>query len=320
MMQTSNVLRAKKMGSKASATLYKVFRLLLLIGLSYIVIYPILSLFLGSITLPEDLMDESRAWLPKNPTFTNYVNSFSYFKFFKHAGITLQIAGISTLIQLIVCSLIGYGLARYSFVGNSFLFGCVVFTIIMPIQTALLPMYLDYMQFDFFGIGQLIGVFTGTPYTVNLTGTKWVYYLPAIFGVGFNSGLFIFLFRQFFKGMPKDLEDAGKVDGCNPFMIYLRIMVPNTKPVFVTVALLSYIYYWNDTTLSNIMMMGTNDKPRMLYVKSLMASAVIRHRDAIRVMAENQAIALMCVAPLLLLFIIGQRFFIESMDRTGIKG
>lgn len=308
---------------------YRIFRLVILLGISYLVLYPIMTMVLQSITLPEDLYNQSRIWIPDHATFTNFVKMRTYFQYKEHLWITVRICVVSTFFQLLTCSLAGYGLARYRFKGNSLVFVMVILTIIVPIQTAQIPMYVNYQDFDFLGIGKLAGLVTGRELTVNLLETNWVYYVPAMFGSGLKSGLYIFLFRQFFKGMPMDLEDAGRVDGCNALQVYTRIMVPNTKPVFVTVALLSVVYYWNDSMISKMFINNVDNMPLMLYTETILTPSVLgavqggkimAGMDGARYRVEMYAGLLLVVAPLMVLYIICQKFFTECMDRSGIKG
>ncbi|MBO5197662.1 MAG: carbohydrate ABC transporter permease [Lachnospiraceae bacterium] len=312
----------KRAAGKTGTLFFKVFRLLLLAGVGYLVIYPLITYLSIALSEPNDLYEELTGWMPQDPTFLNFKGLFGYFKYWDHLWITVSIAGVSTLLTLITCPLVGYGLARYRFKGNNIVFAMVILSIIVPIQTAQIPMYLDYQEFDFFGIGRLIGLFTGKPLTANLLNSYWVYYIPALFGVGLRSGLYIFLFRQYFMGMPRDLEDAGKVDGCSKFGVYLRIFVPNVKPVFVTEFLLSMIYYWNDTTYSRMFITLPDRQPLALYVET-MDLFLNMMKDSIEAMeARTQLFAarLLVVLPLMILFIVCQKFFIESMDRSGIKG
>ncbi len=314
--------RMRIFGQQTAGWLYKAFRLYLLLGISYVVLYPILSMLLQSFSVSEDLYSSTHVWIPKNPTFNNYVRVMGFFKYFDHMWITLQIVVICTVCQLIVCSLVGYGLARYKFKGNGILFSIVIMSIIVPMQTAQIPMYLDYQNFNFFGLGSIAGLMTGKDYTANLINTKWVYYIPAMFGVGLNSGLFIFLFRQFFKGLPHDLEDAARVDGCGALSTFLRVMVPNTIPVFVTVGLLSTIFYWNDTTIGRMFMSSSGKQTLMLYVEESrnMGDAWRRSTSASEFQTETYVHLLLTVAPLVIVYIICQKFFTECMDRSGIKG
>ena len=316
-------LLAKKILAPGANLLYKLFRYALLIGVSYVVVYPILQMVMGAFKSPEEHYTGSSGFLPIDPTFENFTHSLTYYKYFKYAGSTALIAGISTVLQLFSCSLVGYGLGRYNFKGNPIVYAAVLFTIIMPVQTALIPIVYEYRWFDFFGIGKLIGLFTGKALTANLLRHYLAFYVPSIFAVGLNSGIYIFLFRQFFASMPRDLEEAGKLDGCNPFAIYWRLMIPNIVPVIVTVALLSMIYYWNDYTLSSVFAHRDDGITLMVALSqitqvdnSLGASMI----DSMAYRADKYAIMLSIVAPLIVLFIIGQKFFVECMDRSGSKG
>lgn len=301
--------------------LFRLFRFLILAGVSYLMIYPVLNFLTISLSDPMTLYSGNNGWLPRDPTYANFTGVLKYFKYFDHLKITLAIAGISTLLSLITCPLVGYGLARFRFRGNHLIFAMVILTIIVPVQTAQIPLYVTYQSFDFLGLGTLIGKITGEPLSVNLLNTGWVFYLPALFGMGLRSGVYIFLFRQAFMGMPKDLEDAGKVDGCSRFGIFLRIFVPNVKPVFVTEFLLSMISYWNDTTVSGMFMTLPDKAPLMIYVELI---TLLQNTDltieSMEALAQQHAAILLTVAPLMILFLICQKFFIESMDRSGIKG
>ncbi len=303
--------------------LYKVFRLVILICLSYIVLYPVLTMLVQSITLSDDLYNSSHLWIPDNPTFTNYTKVLEHFPYWKHLIITLEIVAVCTVSQMVVCSLVGYGLARYKFPGNAIIFIAVLSTIIVPVQTAQIPMYNTYRHFDFMGLSGLLSSLFGTPAEVNLISTNWVYYLPSMLGVGLNSGLFIFLFRQFFKGLPRDLEEAAWVDGCGAFRTFLRIIVPSTVPVFVTVGLLSSVFYWNDTLIGRMFMGYGERMPLMLYVEAYRdphGEYPLLRQEPAQFRVETYVILVMTIAPLILLYIIGQRFFNECLDRSGIKG
>ncbi len=302
----------------------KLFGFFLLLGIAYVALYPILTMFLNTFSKASDIFSAKHTWIPDNPTFDNYIELFKWFKYWDHAWITIQIVVISTLLQLVICSMTGYGLARYKFKGNVIVFMMMLITIVVPMKTAQIPMYLDYRFFNFFGIGDLVGKITGTPLETNLLNTHWVYYLPAALGVGLNAGLFTFMFRQFFKSMPKDLEDAGRVDGCNALQVFLRIIVPNTIPVFVTVALLSCVFYWNDTDVAGMFLNLPERSPLMLYAKQASNDFGL-FWQTLKLSAEQYrtncyVIMLTSVAPLVLVYIVGQKFFTECMDRSGIKG
>lgn len=317
----------KKIIESGTSFLYKLFRYALLIGISYVVLFPIIKMISSAFTPAVELYTEESGFLPSRATFENFKKAMfsenSYFNFLKYTKNTATIALICTVMQVFSCSLVGYGLGRYKFKGNALVYACVLFTIILPVQTAIIPLYYEYRWFDIFGIGKIIGLFTGETFTVNILHNYMSFYVPALFGVGLNSGIYIFLFRQFFMSMPRDLEEAAKIDGCNPITIYLRIMVPNIKPVVVTVALLSVIYYWNDSLLSSVFVLPGDDNMTLMGALGAMRERQglgINQLDAMRKQAEHYAIILLSVTPLMIFFLIGQKFFVECMDRSGSKG
>lgn len=316
-----STLLSKKMLAPTFSLLYKAFRYIFLLGISYIALFPIIRLVSVSLTQAEEFLAGTSEFIPQEPTFENYKFFSSYFDYFKHAGITLYVAGICTLLQCLICSLVGYGLGRYNFKGRAIVYGAMLFTIIMPLQTIQIPLYYDLRWFDFFGIGKIVGIFTGTPLTINLLNNYLNYFVPALFGVGLNSGIFMFLFQQYFAGMPKDLEDAAKLDGCNPFQIYVRVMIPNVTPVLATVTLLSMIYYWNDSFVAGMSSTSLNTAPIMYAIEQTLEQRIgFSGVEAATRQVSLYALMITSVLPLMAVFVVCQKFFVESMDRSGIKG
>lgn len=315
-----NASLGKKILAPASSVLFKAFRYLLLLGVSYIVVFPIISMISKSFMPAEEIISGTTMFVPANPTFGNFKQSLEYFNFPVHFAYTIYMVGISTLLQVLICSLVGYGLGRYKFKGNAVVYAAVLFTIILPMQTVYIPLYYNFRWFDFFGIGKLVGLITGKDLTINLMHDYWNYFVSALFGVGLNSGIYIFMFRQFFAGMPKDMEEAAKLDGCGPFKIYWKVMIPNIKPVIVTVALLSVIFYWNDTLLAGMSNID-NTPPILLALKNFSSTQDFSYGvDTAQAIAVHNACMLMAVSPLMIVFLFCQRFFVECMDRSGIKG
>ncbi len=314
-----NNLLSKSLASHLGSFVYKLFRYALLLGVSYIALFPLIKMASAALALPEDYFNGVAGYIPEHPTFQNFINCQQYFNFFRHAKVTVLISVTSTVVSVFVCSLIGYGLGRYKFKGCNLVYAAVLFTVIMPIQTAQIPLVYYYRWFDFFGIGQIVGLFTGEPLTVNLLTNLGCFLVPAVCGVGLKAGIFIFLFRQFFAGMPRDLEEAAKLDGCSPFKIYWKVMLPNIIPVLVTVILLSMIYYWNDSLVSS--MVSLKDTPLMVEIEKLSNGNIgVDQLTIIRRAVEYNAILLMSILPLVAVFVVCQKFFVECMDRSGSKG
>ena len=299
---------------------YKAFRYLLLLGVSYVCIYPIINMVSTALTEAEAFYTKGSGIIPDVATFENFKNSQIYFDYFKHAKVTALITLTSTVCSVFVCSLIGYGLGRYQFKGRNILYAAVLFTIIMPLQTAQIPQIYYLRWFDFFSLGKLVGLVTGETLTINLLTNLGRFIVPALFGVGLKAGIFIFLFQSFFAGMPRDLEEAAKLDGCSPFKIYWKVMLPNIIPVLVTVTLLCMIYYWNDCLVAGMakLDMGT---PLMVEIEKLVVLNIgAEELTAMRRKVEYFSILLTAVLPLIAVFIFGQKFFVECMDRSGSKG
>lgn len=316
----SNPLLSKSIYEPIFSFLYKAFRYALLLGVSYIALFPIIKMATAALSVGEDYFAGSSNFIPNVPTFENFVNFQRYFKYFKHAKVTILITLTSTVVSVFICSLVGYGLGRYKFKGSNIVYAAVLFTVIMPIQTAQIPLTYYYRWFDFFSIGKIIGLFTGKTVTVNLLNNLGRFIVPALFGVGLKAGIFIFLFRQFFADMPKDMEEAAKLDGCNPFKIYWKVMLPNITPVLVTVILLSVIYYWNDSLVSGMSTLNIGT-PLMVEIEKLVTMKTgAADLTAMRREVEYYAILISAVLPLMLVFIFCQKFFVECMDRSGSKG
>ncbi|MCX7720759.1 MAG: carbohydrate ABC transporter permease [Dictyoglomus thermophilum] len=292
-------------------------KIILFIGLSYVLLRPVLFMLSTAIKSREDLIDPTVVWIPKHPTIENFKKAFvslNYFNAFKNS---LIVSIIPAIFNVISCSMIGYGLARFKFKEREFIFALILFTLIVPPQVLLIPLYVFYQRFDILGIFKLI---RGEPF--NLLNTYYPIILPTILGGGLRSGLFIYIFRQFFRGMSKELEEAAYVDGASPFQTYLRIFIPNSVPAIVTVFLFSLVWHWNDVFEPSVFI-GDFDK----YTLSLNLAnirAIITGGtqifDPLLILPPQYAGAILVILPMLIFYIFTQRFFVESVERTGIVG
>jgi multiple sugar transport system permease protein len=224
-----------------------------------------------------------------------------------------------SIIQVFSCALTGYGFARFKFRGQSVLFFLVVLQILIPPQIINIPQFKFFRYFDPFGLATVIG-----GEAINLIDNPITMYLPAILGNGIRAGLFIFLFRQSFRGLPKELEDAAYLDGCSPFKTFLTVMAPNTSSTFLTVFLFSIVWYWNDYYVSTTFF--TNYGIMALKLKNLDASLsqeifgnsnTVSIRDLI---VWLEAGCLVAILPILILYISLQKYFTEGISRSGLTG
>jgi len=319
--QAGHYIRSKHPQRK----IWAVFRHTLLIGVGFVIMYSILYMISNAFRPPEENFDPSVIWIPKSPTLSNFRDALEVLNINELLGNTLAVTLGTTLIQVVVCLLVGYGFARFRFKGCKILFGLVILTIIVPPQNLSTSLYSNFRYFDFLGILRYLEKVTdGAVKPINLIGTYWVSWLPALTGTGLRSGLYIYMYRQYFIGIPKELEEASAIDGCGPYSTFARIMLPNTKNIVITVFLFSIVWNWNDFYTPAMYMQNMPTLARALseFQSNLQMIASIggANMDPIVVLTRIQAACLLAILPLLILYIFTQRYFTESIENTGITG
>lgn len=308
--------------NKGGELAWKIARMVLLLCMSFIVLYPILYMISTSFRESADLYDPTVIWIPRNWTLENFSMVMKTMEFWPTLLSTLRLSLVSTALNISICAVAGYGFARFKFRFRNLAFACVLATIIIPPQNVSIPMYMQYVNFDFLGIGSLIGLFTGETMGVSLLDSELTIYIPAVLGQGFRAGLFVYIFRQFFRGMPRELEDAAYIDGCGIFQTFCRIMLPNAGSSILTCSLFSFVWYWNDYYT---MSMYFND-PKTLSVSLAMLKDTLRGQgldvyvNPYVIVTQIQAACLLTILPLLIMYIFLQRYFRESVERSGLVG
>ena len=310
----------KKNISKGKKILLSIFRTALFIGLIYVIVYPILYMISTTFRTDADILDPGVVWLPKHFTLINLQQAFTSMQYFKSLWNTVYIMMASALFEVVSTAIIGYGFARFQFHGKKILFGLVLFTIIVPAQTTIIPVFVNFSNFDFFGIISLINQIFNTDISIRLTNTPFVMYLPAIFGMGIRSGLFIFIFRQFFRNMPKELEEAAMIDGCGPYRSFIRVMVPNAGSVFLTTIIFAMVWYWNDYYLSSFLMDQTLTITVALSRLGGAITSYVSASEVQLVMIRMQAGCLLAILPPMIAYFFVQNKFTQSVERSGIVG
>lgn len=314
-------IRAKreKLQRSFSTGLFSIFRIILLSAISFILLYPILYMISMSLRPLSQVYDPSVVWIPKSITLENITYIFQLAKF-KEAFLNSTLISFgSTVFLVLSCSLAGYGFARFNFKFKKVLFVGVLLTILVPPQLLIVPTAVEMKYFDFFFLGNIAKIFTGNAVTVNLLDSVWCMYLPALFGNGIRAGLFIFMFRQCFMGLPKSLEDAAAVDGCGFFRTFFKIMIPCAGSIFVVVGLFSLVTYWNDYYYTGMLFTNTKTISSVLSaIRTTLSDAGIR--DTNMVAAYLQTASFISILPPLVLYLVFQRQFTESIARTGIVG
>ena len=298
----------------AADRIWPFFRGFILIGLGFVIMYPLMYMISCAFRERGDMSDPTVMWLPRHYTLDIIRDTFKAMDIWNTLRNTLVLNIGCSVVQVFSCAVTGYGFARFSFKGKKLLFAVVIMMILVPVQVIALPLY---SQFRYFGIKGL--------FTVNLIDSKLTMYLPALTGNGIRSGLMILIFRQFFRGMPKELEDAAYIDGCGPFMTFLRVMIPNAASSFLTVFLFSVVWYWNDyyvsttffTNTRTIALMLTNLDSELKLRLFNNTSASIDPREAI---VWKEAGCLISIAPMLVMYVFLQKHFTEGIERSGIVG
>lgn len=313
--------KAQKMAYNISGKAWKVFRGFLLFGLCIVIIYPLLYAISVAFRPVADIFDPSIMWIPKRVTLDNFKEVIITMKYPKALVTSLQVNILSALLQVCTCALTGYGFARFNFKGKKAFFGLLLFSILVPVQVIVTPMYLNFKSFNFLGIGSIVGLFTGTPLTIPLLNTPWTFYLPAILACGIKSGVVVYLFKQFFSGMPKELEDAAAIDGCGFMSCFLRIIIPNASAVILTALVLSVVWYWNDYFIGSMMMSGhATVTVKLSGLPSEIAAMNNYDNDPYKMVSKMQAAVLLTIAPVLIMYLIVQKYFVQGVERSGIVG
>lgn len=301
--------------------LYALFRLFLIVGLSYIILYPVFRMLSQSFS--EDYIASATSiWIPNHIGLNNVKNAIQLLNYWTSFWVSVRVSLGSAVLQVIASALAGYGFARFKFKGRGVLFAIVILSIIVPPQTYLISMFMTYRKFDIFGLLKLPSLIAGRDLSINLLLKPWwTLWIPSILGVGLRGGLFIYIFRQFFRGMSKELEEAAYIDGCSPFGTFLRIMAPNALSSALVVFLFSLVWHWNDYFTVSMMFTSAGKRPLSLVLMMEYGSI------GAKMFGENvstkyilNAAAMLVILPMVIVFAIAQKYFIESVDKVGIKG
>ncbi len=314
--QSRKVKRQKKLKTFSSLS----FTYFFLIGLCFVILFPTIQQLLQAFRAPQDLNDPSVIWIPKTWSTLNVTISIKVIDYWKALFNTFRLASMSMILQLFSTSLAGYAFARLKFKGSNLLFMFVVFTIVVPPQALSLTRFLYFRQ-------------------LNLLETRWSIYLMNGLGMGIRSGIFIFIFRQFFAGLPKELEESAQIDGAGVLRTFFQVMLPNARGALVTVALFSFVWAWNDSyfvglfnlnasgefPLLTMQLLNVAENTQSVYAR-LSYSGVLADigqdiwKNPLFLSTISNVSALLIMSPLLFGYLFVQKGFVESIERTGIVG
>ena len=281
----------------------------LLICIGFVYLYPMIYMISTSFMNREDLLDTSVKWIPSSLYLANFTDAASSMNFFASFGKGILIAGLPTLANVLICMMIGYGFARYDFKGKKIMIGVLIFSYILPSQVTMIPTYVLYNK-------------------MGILGTLWTFILPALFGNGLNAPIFILIFYQFFRQIPKVLMEAAAIDGAGHFRAFFKIAVPSAIPAIVTVVLFSFVWYWNESYLTELYVQGLASKSNwtnlVVQLKNFDQSFNTRAQTGGTATSLNESVRMaattLSILPLLIMYLILQKQFVESIDKAGITG
>ena len=313
---------------KASNTwttaLINVLKFILMLGVSYVILFPFFSKIAGSFMSKDDVIDATVSLIPKNFTFEQYkwiALDNNYFGAFLN---TLLLSLLCALIQTFVACLVGYGLSKFKFKGNKLIMMIVVVTMIIPHSTLDIAMLRHFSSFDLGHIMSLggKGLLSMIFGKIELTNTFWPFVILSLGGIAFKNGLYIYMMRQFFKGVPDELEESAYVDGSGTFRTFIQIILPLSVPMMITIFLFAFSWQWTDQFYTGLFFIGPNRPwvmPDLIYeipahlVTSYAGKALYEN------VIQNTA-GIMIIFPLIIMYLFCQRYLVQGIERSGIVG
>jgi multiple sugar transport system permease protein len=325
-----------------------IFRLCLLIGIAYVVLFPFISMIMSSFMSPSDFIDSSVILIPKAFTLDTYKAVLTELGYWKAFGNTFLLSFLCAFTQMFVCSLIGYGFAKFRFKGNGLLFMLVMLTMIIPHQTLRLSMFMSFRYFDIFGIfkflaGGGITIFGKTilegavnlvPETgklaeiwsvngLNLCNTYVPLLVLSVTGLAFKNGLYIYMLRQFFTGVPDALEESAYLDGAGTMRTFFQIILPLSVPMMITVFLFAFCWQWTDNFYVGEMFLTTSKTQflsKLLKIPASLnelANEIPQAKDDFFAAIYNTC-GLVIIFPLVILYLFCQNFLVQGIERSGL--
>ncbi len=346
-----------------------IFRLILLVGISYIVLFPFFTKIAGSFMAPEDFVDVTVRLIPKNFSIEMYTAVWTEQEYMSAFINTFFLSVSTALVQTFICCLVAYGLAKFKFKGNKLVFMAVILSLTIPHQTLQLSMFMKFLDFDVLGVfkflngggigilndaldfvaergwieagvmnsiqsgvDQFFGAIDIIPsatsgiwsrfqngYGVTLTNSFWPLIILSLSGLAFKNGLYIFLLRQFFRGVPDELEESAYIDGSGIMRTFFTIILPLSVPMMITVFLFSFSWQWTDEFYTGLFFTSTTDTILMPDIIGIPASLVTDYAGQnLYYSAIRNTCGIMIIAPLIVMYLFCQRYLVQGIERSGL--
>ena len=301
-----------------------VLKFLLMMGVSYVILFPFFSKIAGSFMSKEDVVDATVSLIPKNFTLEQYkwiAIDNDYLGAFLN---TLLLSLLCALIQTFISCLVGYGLSKFKFKGNKLIMMIVVVTMIIPHSTLDIAMLRHFTSFDLGYIMSLggKGILGSIFGKIELTNSFWPFVILSLGGIAFKNGLYIYMMRQFFKGVPDELEESAYVDGSGTFRTFIQIILPLSVPMMITVFLFAFSWQWTDQFYTGLFFIGNNRPwvmPDLIYEIPEHLVTSYAGKSLYENVIQNTA-GIMIIAPLVVMYLFCQRYLVQGIERSGIVG
>lgn len=317
MMPNVNRYKLKKQSASVVAS---IARYLTLIAFAYILFYPFLFMGINSFKNTADWLDPTVQWVPKSLSLHNIRVALVAMDYFRSVGSTFLNEVSAALISFFTCAVVGYGLARFDFRGKRLLITFMILCILVPDPMIMVASYDNFRHLDFLGILGLISKFAGVELRPSVVNTPLVFWLTSLFSMGLKNGLFIYIYMQFFKGLPKELEEAAWIDGAGPWKTFLRIVLPSSGAAAVTVLVFAVVWYWNDYYQAQIYLAENFPVSVMLATFKNSLTSEITKQFTFSLGSLIIAACFISILPLLVYFLFMQRKFTQSIATCGIVG
>ena len=334
--------QARRRGGINTYAIFKIVRTIILRLVTYLILadigfvflYPVFYMLATSFKSIQDLTDPTIVWIASGFDWQNYVLAWQSVDFVHAFANSAQIAILAAIGQVISCAFVGYGFGRVSFPGRELLFLLVIFTFLVPPETIIVPLFILYKTMPRLAVDFTPLAF---PHIISTTGsfgpgnvldhgwidTYWPFIFPSFLSMGLKGPVFILIFRQFFRGLPWELEEAARVDGAGPFSTFFRIMLPLAKPAILVTFLFSLVWHWNDF-LEPLIYLNRQQLFTLPMRLSVLGQTLNDVTGGAGSDFYNEALVMaacfLVILPLLVLYLYTQRYFTESIDRTGVVG
>lgn len=322
-----------------SNIIVKLFRFVFLLGIAYVILSPYLDMIASTFMGRHDFVDPGVMLIPKNPTFEYYREVFVRNEFMRAFANSLLSSITVAVLQTFVCCFIAYGLAKYKFKGNNLIFLLVILTMVIPHSVLNTAMKEHFRQFDVIGILSFLsgGASTGIggidsflssikllnlPYGIALNNTFVPFIILSVTGLAFKNGLYIFMLRQFFRGIPDSLEESAYIDGSSDFKTFVKVIIPMSVPMMITVFLFAFCWQWTDLFYTQMFFSGEKS-PLTLNSNAFMKAPTTLTTmqdglDSYVIPACTNAAKMMLISPLIVLYVFLQRYLVEGIERSGL--